>query len=146
MGIAAMTTSEFIAHYDKLASEARDISLQIKPFTDRLDDIEAEQCELSQTPEILESVTSLRAGQTIETALHHKDGSVEWIVAHVVAVCAVHLTYHGPADGLEVYIKVRRAGACGVQLAALHPQPGRQWRYPTDSTHADLAASERTLS
>jgi hypothetical protein len=143
-----MTPAEFIAHYDKLASEARDISLQIKPFTDRLDDIEAEQCELSKTPEILESITPLRAGQIIATALHHKDGSVEWSVAHVVAVCGVHLTYHGPADGLEVYIKVRRDGACGVQqpcYVMLHPQPGRQWRYPTDSTPAAVAGTERTL-
>ena len=139
-----MTPSEFIANYDKLAREARDISSQIKPSTDRLDEIEAAQADLSKTPEILESVTPLRAGQTIETALHHQDGSVDWSVAHVIAVYGVHLTYHGPADGLEVYVAVYR-GSDEPRYPThvmLYPQPGHQWRYPEAACAASLGGGK----
>ena len=139
-----MTIPEFIAAYDKLARESRDISLQIKPFTDSLDDIEAEQSDLSKTPEIIDSVTPLRAGQLIECAIHHKDGSVEWLPTRVTAVCGAHLTYHGPSDGIEVYLNLQIDGR--LKYRVLHPQPGEQWRYPEAACAASLGGGEEVRS
>lgn len=152
-----MTPTEFIRAYTDLDSKIGVQQVMLKVVRERLSELEDAQAVLSISH--LDELTPLREGQTIEIASRDAEGHHDWNLPVHTAVLgdvmqadvadpddASDRDLADPSGDRTILIAVwNNGGRSYADTLILTPQPGRQWRYPTDSTSAAVAGTERTL-
>lgn len=136
-----MTPGEIITRYLELESQLGVQQALIDTARLRHDDIMAQQCELAT--QHLDELTPLRDGQIIELIQPHKRVQINEVQMLIVDAETQRAEIAAHCTSLSFHDTIRGHGS---KQMSLDLQPGKQWRYPTDSAPANTVAPQEVRS